>query len=294
MKKDEVFFGENGLTLTSANYIANLAKECYQSIEARLNSVCFYNKSVSLINGENNHVLTNGWTMSDLEHVENDLQKIVKLKALIAWLREAIKAHEAMRNEITNLHFQDFCKLKGIEMTHEGKQEEPRMTEEEYLGTLSVKERNRFFFLETACAVIGNYIHPDGEFSESREQLNKKITRPHIIEGSGRDALIYKFEPSMDCAQIDDYFFKLQAKHREYQAELNGMKNTMKITIEEDAYKKYTSHRDYMKEYNDEYTRIYNEMREYQSQEMNRIWKLRIIIPNDLKDAYDEVNSLGK
>ena len=32
MQKDKIYFGENGLTSTSANHIANLAKEYYQTL----------------------------------------------------------------------------------------------------------------------------------------------------------------------------------------------------------------------------------------------------------------------
>ena len=35
MQKDKIYFGENGLTSTSANHIANLAKEYYQTLLRR-------------------------------------------------------------------------------------------------------------------------------------------------------------------------------------------------------------------------------------------------------------------
>lgn len=36
MKKDEIFFGEQGLTTTSANHLANKAKEAYLALEQLL------------------------------------------------------------------------------------------------------------------------------------------------------------------------------------------------------------------------------------------------------------------
>ena len=35
------FFGEQGLTMTSANHVANLAKEFYEGLEAKLNATSF-------------------------------------------------------------------------------------------------------------------------------------------------------------------------------------------------------------------------------------------------------------
>ena len=49
MDKNIVFFGEGGLTSTSANHVANLAKEYAQKQESWLNAVCFYNTQIGLI-----------------------------------------------------------------------------------------------------------------------------------------------------------------------------------------------------------------------------------------------------
>ena len=50
MKKVSVFFGEQGLTETSANHIANLAKETQRKGEADIAAISFVYKQVSLIN----------------------------------------------------------------------------------------------------------------------------------------------------------------------------------------------------------------------------------------------------
>lgn len=53
MEKDLIFFkkeGEEGvaLTSTSANHIANLAKEYIQGVEMQLNNISFYNTEIAL------------------------------------------------------------------------------------------------------------------------------------------------------------------------------------------------------------------------------------------------------
>lgn len=46
---NKVFFGENGLTSTSANHIANLAKEFISTNENYLNNISFVNCAIGLI-----------------------------------------------------------------------------------------------------------------------------------------------------------------------------------------------------------------------------------------------------
>ena len=51
MKK--VFFGERGITATSANHLANIAKESVKQLENKLNAINFVNQDVSLLAGGN-------------------------------------------------------------------------------------------------------------------------------------------------------------------------------------------------------------------------------------------------
>ena len=50
MEIQKIFFGEQGLTETSANHIANVAKEVLRKDENDINSISFVHKQVSLIN----------------------------------------------------------------------------------------------------------------------------------------------------------------------------------------------------------------------------------------------------
>lgn len=65
MQKDLVFFkkeGEEGvaLTSTSANHIANMAKEYIQGMETQLNNVSFLNVEVGLISANAHNVIQEG------------------------------------------------------------------------------------------------------------------------------------------------------------------------------------------------------------------------------------------
>ena len=43
------YFGESGLTSTSANYICNLAKESYEKLESKLNATSFLEEYITII-----------------------------------------------------------------------------------------------------------------------------------------------------------------------------------------------------------------------------------------------------
>lgn len=47
--ENKVFFGESGLTSTSANHVANLAKEFISSNENYLNNISFINCKIGII-----------------------------------------------------------------------------------------------------------------------------------------------------------------------------------------------------------------------------------------------------
>ena len=103
MEKDLVFFGEQGLTSTSANHIANLAKEYVAGLEESIDGVTLYNTEVSLLidPSGNKHSLVVGNTLEDIEDIKNKAMHIAEAKSLIAWLREAIKAKLRLEWELT-------------------------------------------------------------------------------------------------------------------------------------------------------------------------------------------------
>ena len=88
MLKDKIFFGESGLTTTSANHIANIAKEKYQLLLKQLETITLYNTNIGLIGSEKQPL---SYGMETLSNVKPSLETIAQLKSLIAWLREAIK-----------------------------------------------------------------------------------------------------------------------------------------------------------------------------------------------------------
>ena len=293
MEKDKVFFSEEGLTSTSANHVANLAKEMIQTIESELENMKFYQTEVALIGSGSKDTISYGINAAQLNTIPDKLDFVAKAKSLIAWLREAIKAKQRLLDEAECITINDYCRINGIEIPVEPTRGEV-LTEDAYYAPLDIKERNRYLMLESEAAVIGKLIHPRGTFSTQRAELKNKIDNPHTVNGRGRDSLIFTYTPTVEAALVDNMFFELQAKHREIQAQLNGIKykceeaiNNSKIKVSSEYNAAYTV-------YETEKNKLVSLKQQYVEELTNSLSKLKIVIPNSLKGTYDAVISLNK
>lgn len=295
MDKDMIFFATDGqgLTSTSANHVANLAKEMIRGLESSLASLTLFSTSVSLIGSETSDMLTQGAQYAELADVQRKLHAIAKAKSLIAWLREAIKAKERMLKEAESMTNADYIKLKGLDEIKAPKCGHA-MTEDEYYASLTLDERNRYYELETLAAVLGKAIHPEGSFAEAREKLNTRLHQPRDVKGDGRDTLIYSYTPTVEPQEVEDLYFKLQKQYREAQSKLNAMKFECQKAVKASEVAVstiYANELDSFAEYNQ---RISAERTAYVKERVREIGDYKIIIPQSLQEIYNEVSHLGK
>ena len=293
--KDMTFFTPEGpgLTSTSANHVANLAKEMVRGLEASLASLTLYSTSVSLIGSPTADLLSQGASAEELTDVKRKLHAIAKAKSLIAWLREAIKAKERLIKKVESITDDEYVKLMGLDPIVYPKRGDS-LTEDEYYASLSLDERNRYYELETLAAVLGKAIHPEGSFAEAREKFNKRLCQPRDVKGDGRDTLIYTYTPTVDSAEVEDLYFRLQKQYREVQASLNAMKFECQKAVKASKVAVSTAYADELKKANDYAERIRAEMSVYIKKRTREIGNYRIVIPESLKAIFEEVSSLGK
>lgn len=287
MLKDKIFFGESGLTSTSANFIANQAKEAYLSLESKLNRLRFYTEKVTTLNSNEEKILKRG--TSNVEFIEPYIERIAKLKSLIAWLREAIKAKERLIQEVKCSTYEDY----SIEEPLPPKAEES-ISEDAYISTWNIKKRNRYYFIETLCSTYGQYIHQNGSIANARKKLAEVIEEPSEMSDNTTQAVLRYFEPTISPEEVDLKYMQLQQAYREYQAELNSYKHEVQMAVEKDTVEKYAK---YSKEYN-EYTAKRKAaevaLEAAKQQALQTIQAFKIVIPDDLKPLYEEVSRMGK
>ena len=68
---NNVYFSNEGMTSTTANYYANIAKEFQNAATERLNSVKFFKTSVAVIGSNDKQLMSEG--TSDLGFISEDL-----------------------------------------------------------------------------------------------------------------------------------------------------------------------------------------------------------------------------
>ena len=158
---------EKALSTTSANHIANLAKEAYEKLESKLNSTSFIRETITIIGStaETNVKLSQAGLLTS---ATDALKEIYEYKSLIAWLREAIKEKEKLFKE-NKLWVSD----EYAEHMKNMPQCESYLTEQDVIDSWTIKEQEEYLSLETACAVIGKYIHPNGALSIAKKELSK-------------------------------------------------------------------------------------------------------------------------
>lgn len=294
----KAFFGEVGLTATSANHIANLAKEANRVNMNYLNSVQFYSASISVIGGESG-VIREGTRTDELPSIEKTVENVAKLNSLVAFFREAIKEKERLAQE-AKVWEDDAARAEFMTKRAELAAKKPKrpeyVTEEDVKRGWSVGEQERYLSLEAEAAAYGKAIHEDGCLSRARVGLIEKTTNPKAVEVNGRDTIIYSYAPTANALEVENMFFRLQSRQRAVQAELNGMKKRVQDAMDEDRRTKDEEFALALAKWNSEAKVLEGEWNEFLEDEsrsrvnrMKAVEALKIVVPNRLKDVYDSL-----
>jgi len=298
---NDIYFGEEGMTSTSANHVSAMANVMVQDIKNRIMGLRLYEKSIRVIGDTEVTVETVNNTLPD---IAEGVKQICKANALIAWLREAVKERENAQSYIKNMELEDWLRKQGIEKPASPKTPAmPYINFQDYntiLETgLTVKEYNRFLELNSALAVYGEMIHEKGLLTRHKAEINRIRQNPTEVKESGRDTIItsYKVDVNVDN-ELDSLYTQLQSEYRQLQAEKNGIEakfsnlamdyQTRKLDEWKLAKKQYD--RD-LERVSSELVNIETQMKEWKKQRLDELAALKIIIPNDLKPIYNDLRT---
>lgn len=296
---NDIYFGEEGMTSTSANHVSAMANVMVQDIKNRLMGLRLYEKSIRVIGDAEVTVETVNNTLPD---IAEGVKQICKANALIAWLREAVKERENAQTYIQNMTLDDWMKKQGIEKpTSPVPPTMPRINFQDYatiLDTgLTVKEYNRFVELNSALAVYGEMIHEKGLLTRQKSELQRIRQNPTEVKESGRDTIITQYSVDVNIdTDLDKLYTQLQSEYRQLQAEKNGIEAKFSNlamdyqTRKMDEWKaaKAQFDRDCMA-VNSQLVGYDAQMKEWKKQRLEELAALKIIIPNDLKALYKEL-----
>ncbi len=295
-KINSVFFGEHGITSTSANHLSNLAKELIVAYESKINNLNFVTTRIDIVGSQSieGKIIQQGLTEKNLHEVKEALEKISILNAFSAWMREAIKAKEEEGKLIKYKKFEEWLEENNLELD-----EKPDMDDNEYDSTdviseFTIRERNEYYYYQAVAASIGKYIHPKGVISEARAQLHNCILKPYSTKGEGKDTLVLSHEPSVDVAVLDELFFELQKWHRTNEQKLNQIKYAVKRKLSEKEIEKNSTYKFKSEQYKSRKEELMIRFKDWQLKENQKIMNLKIVIPEALQEIYDYLSSLEK
>ena len=292
--ENKVFFSEHGITSTSANYLANLAKEIIAQDKAELSAADFLTTHINIIGSGSAPMISSEG--KDEDYVNDLNKKLLHCSAMHqfnAWMREAIKAKEDEENYWQNYGIITWAKeVEGIEMPQCSITKKP--TIEEVVGDMNIKEREEYFALEATASVFGQFIHEDGAINKARKRLHKGMAKPTWTEGNGRDTIVYTNTASAKPELVDETFNKLQNYHRSIEQRLNSIKAKQKEELNKRITKWNQDRLSEQERIAKETDILQSKYRIYIQERLEEVRKLKIVIPERLKLTYDYLNSLGK
>lgn len=314
--KECIFFGEHGVSSTSANYVANVAKEMIRSEQEALDSVDFVTTTVAddIYQVKCGRIAKRGDNEEALKQIPEKLERVAKMKSLIGWLREGIKAKEELIEQVKMMGDHEIGYILQMQEPYHLTESQRKNdcwdeaggfkffltkrtpTEEEYMKQLPESEQRKIQMLQTKAAVMGKFIHEKGSFGMARKQAFECERNPMTVEkGSlAKPTLFYNRHLEVSKEKIDEVFFALQNAYREVQQELNALLFKAKaqwrnecLRIEEDNKAIWQEYDIAKRDYN-------NAVRQWKEARVAKISDYKIIIPLELRELFDEVNRIGK
>lgn len=277
----KAFFGPEGLTMTSANHVANVAKEYYESAEAKLRATSFVEESIQII-GSIDPTLCKKGTPNIIEDAVGLLTEVAEAKSLIAFIREAIKEKDRLLREAKMYVSEEYANCLAPER-------KPYLTREDIIASWTTGEQEKYLSLETLAAVIGNFIHPDKPLSLARTRLHRAMQESISAELKGRDTIVRTLSACRSEEEVEKLFFDLQKWHRSVEAELNGLKHKIDVALRENEMQVDNEFNQAYQEFSAKQQKLWNEVVNHRRAEQKRIEDLKIVIPNRLKPVYDRI-----
>lgn len=301
---NNVFFENGFLTSTEAENICNVAKEAIVDLQKKLNSIKLYNTYITSIAGGVQKVQS-AKGLTDINWVKDAVIKIGNYHSLSAWLKEAIKAKNQELENVLDSKITDWEDYISYNMPQVPNY--PNSAEEiDIINKWDINKLNKYYSLTAKAAAIGATIHipkysknDECNLAQARQDLSLINANPIRTEGTGRDTIVYENEPSILSSDIDSLYMNLMAEHRKINAELNRMKAEIKEEMNNlDLVNKHdydVKHKDYEKKLSEYYANNQKQnadFQEFQIKKKEEISKLKINVPKNLMDTYNEIKSL--
>ena len=189
--ENSIFLSDSGLTSTSAQHIKDMAGHLVDNAKSKLNSINFVTEDVTLIGNNTQHRLHTGLNGEETQNINNLLLEVVQAQSLQAWLGEALKEKENIVAHIRSFTFGNYCTANNIAFEYPCRP--VRMSQQDWLNSLNIKERNEYLHLQTLCVVYGNLIHPKGALDNARKVAYEAQKEPVTYVENGGNTIFHHY-----------------------------------------------------------------------------------------------------
>lgn len=282
------FFGNSGLTTTSASYYANLAQEQIKFNETFLKGLNFVNEKKLLLSSGKSYP-TRKSNIKELYQIDDVLKQNSTLYYFIAYIKEAIKAKEQAVHDLPKFEV-------WLEGKIEERPEEPDyVTEESVMSEWPIEKLTKYLRLQQFTAVYGKAIHRDGSVTNARNRAHYVIQNPNELQTLDNDVIVTEIESAFPIADVDNMYNELQVQRREYDKQLNAIKYELLEEINKRNNEAQAEYRAKLADWRlrkQELVSKYNTDIQNKTEEIQTTWK--IVIPVELQDIFKYLQSLGK
>ena len=282
------FLDTKGLTTAEANYTANIIKELCERISNEIKQLTLFKGTLNFQGKQTEYN-----KVYKVENLEEKCLEEGNLYALSAWLREAIKAKEALLKQVENDNF-DISLLNEVNY---GKAIS-LLTEDEVKYSLPINELAEYLAYEAKAAHIGKKVHPNGIFEQWFNMI--KNTPKVQINEINKDYIV-EFDQVVDEKDLYQTYFTLQKEYREAEQKVNYYKAKVKNLLNEknqEINQKNRALQDKLSQdleiQNSKNLALQAEINNLRGQKLKEVSELKIIIPNELQKTLDYVQTYSK
>lgn len=282
------FLDTKGLTTAEANYTANIIKELCERISNEIKQLTLFKGTLNFQGKQTEYN-----KVYKVENLEEKCLEEGNLYALSAWLREAIKAKEALLKQVENDNFDIFL----LNEVNYGKATS-LLTEDEVKYSLPINELAEYLAYEAKAAHIGKKVHPNGIFEQWFNMI--KNTPKVQINEINKDYIV-EFDQVVDEKDLYQVYFTLQKEYREAEQKVNYYKAKVKNLLNEknqEINQKNRALQDKLSQdleiQNSKNLALQAEINNLRGQKLKEVSELKIIIPNELQKTLDYVQTYSK
>lgn len=275
------FSKTEGVSSTSANHLCNVAKERYELLETKLSKLSFIQKEITIVNSGKT-AITQYPTCTDPAEVKDILKEIARLKGFIAIMRTAIKEKKSLEEKLLDYQSDELSNFK-YENFKSPTRPSKTISNDDLQKYLTPAEYNRYLIIEAYASTIGQAIH-NGSYSFARKKAFEAESSPVSVDENGQDTILYTSKSAVDVQSIDTIFFDLQAKHRELEAELNGLKakvETALQTVYKQELDEYTAK---VRRQNVEFSEVQARSQKERDELLDELRSFKILVPDQYKE----------